>query len=59
MAGVISSTTFSNLLFEAAGDATAYAYVYVTMGVGVKVLRTFVLMGANVPGSESSRERKF
>ena len=45
-----------------------------SLGVGAKVLRTFVLrsessrerkflelsfLGANVPGSESSRERKF
>jgi len=51
MTSVISSTSFSNLLFEAAGDATANANV--TMGVGAKVLRTFVL------GSECSRERKF
>jgi len=52
MAGVISSTCFSNLLFEAAGDATAYAYV--TMGVGTKVLPERMFQGTKVPGSESS-----
>jgi len=50
MAGVISSTSFSSsLLFEAAGDATAYAIRHYGSGV----------LGTFAPGGKSSRERKF